>query len=178
MTERMIEVARKALEFQRMCLENDPRPFAHAILQDKDGDITMLAIANDYFESGKTKDELAELLLTEMLRRRSVLAFANDSWMAKYPEGDRNSMPASLRDWPAELRQDVLIVYVNELGQKGELVRQLYHRDEKGKAIFEEPEWDLPASNSRFIFDMREEILIKRAKALLELFGKPLSKTN
>lgn len=156
LTDKMREVAEKALSFQRGFMADGENAMSHGYLETSDGKVIMMAFANDCMESVRTKNNLANFLMDSLLKHGGCIAFMSDTWKGLLPEGKTwTDMPADLNDWPAENRTEAVICHVNTMGQKGVMFVQEYTRDADNKPVWGPITYDESAVG-RFIFDTTE----------------------
>lgn len=165
MTPEMEKVKNYAVEFMKKNLEDheDGEAFPTGFAMDRDGQYDIFVFDRSMLNNSYTKDIIALTLLKHLKEHDdSVVAFCSDVFAGNAPasvdskeklQAWRETMPENMRDWPKEMRREMLVIAVNQMGELGESYYLPYER-EGGKIVWGEPVQH-NKGEGRFLYDLR-----------------------
>jgi hypothetical protein len=164
------------LEYYRnVVLATDDTPFCHAIITDREGKLTMMAIDSGFMRSVQSKMQLCCMLLKQLFDLGGPMVFLSDGFKSNLPPHlDEKDFPPNLSDWPKEYVIDSIVCTANAVGEIGISCTQDYTRDSTGKAVFKpilfHDQTDNLKYSNRFVWDLTARDL-KTAIAQVIAYG-------
>jgi hypothetical protein len=104
----------------------------------------------------REKNKIGAMIVERCFDSKAVIFLSDGYCNTPAPGKTFDDYPRDFAEWPAGLKREALLVFVNARHMKGVSLAHAYTRGGKGQRIFApEPEL-LPVSTSRFAFDLTQ----------------------